>query len=88
MEILQRRSICAAWTPQKAVLSLRNPSAGETFEIITVREFELPPHKRMNFNSLMQNRQPKEIDNLWHKEIFNITLQPFEVKVFDVLPKK
>lgn len=82
----------AAWTPQKAVLSLRNPSAAEkTFEIITVREFELPPaHEKDEFQFFdaktgnpKGNRQP-----VAQGRSFNITLQPFEVKVFDVLPKK
>ena len=39
----------AAWTPQKAVLTLRNPSTAEkTFEVNVASVFELPPAYRKN----------------------------------------
>ncbi len=81
----------AAWSPEKAVLTLRNPSSEiKTFEINTSIVFELPNGKVTDFrfydakkNLIRDQDQPK-----MQGSSFKITLQPFEVMVFDAYPNE
>lgn len=81
----------AAWSPGKAVLSLRNPSNVEKlFEINVAGVFELPDHVSDEYlfyetRKVSANGGRKE---LAQGKSFKITLQPFEVKVFDALLKE
>lgn len=75
----------AAWSPGKAILMLRNPSGKvKTFEIDVARIFELPPGVKNDysfFDARIGSRQ-----SLPQNKIFQVTLQPFEVKILNALP--
>jgi hypothetical protein len=80
----------AAWSKDKAYISLRNPSEVEkTFEVKTGSVFELPESVKDEF-SFYDARAFVPGGN---KQIFAqgksfiITLKPFEVKIFDAVPK-
>ena len=76
----------AAWSPEKAVLMLRNPSReGKSFQINVNNIFELPPFIKSNyrfFDAKTGNKDP-----VVQGRSFMITLQPFEVKVLNALPE-
>lgn len=79
----------AAWSKEKAVLSLRNPSAVEkTFEVNVARIFDLPDHISDSYLfyevNEMKETGKKQVSARGNR--FNITLQPFELKVFDAFP--
>jgi hypothetical protein len=81
----------AAWSRDKAVLSLRNPSAIEkTFEVNVAGVFDLPGHVDDHYLFYdvrgWKKSGKKEISARGQR--FNITLQPFETKIFDALPIK
>lgn len=77
----------AAWSSEKAVLTLRNPSKEEkTYEINTTKIFELPDLMENAYS--FYNAKSDSKDPLVEGESFKITLQPFEVKVLNALPKK
>lgn len=82
----------AAWTPQKAVLTLRNPSTVEkSFEVNVVRVFELPPAYEKNEYVFYDVKSGKATGNkqpVAQTGSFQINLQPFEVKVLDALLKE
>jgi hypothetical protein len=81
----------AAWSPGKAILSLRNPTSVEkTFEVKTADIFELPRNIIDIFifydaitGSNMGNRKA-----FAEGRLFKISLKPFEVIVLDAIPKK
>jgi hypothetical protein len=78
----------ASWSPQKAYLTLRNPSEQtKTFDVIVARVFELPDNainKYKFFDARTDNRnQP-----LAQGKSFSVVLKPFEVKVLDAVPVK
>jgi len=81
----------AAWSPQKAVLTLRNPSKEEKmFEVNIAKVFELPLDAKNEFlfydakmSTTTGNKQP-----LAQGRSFRITLKPLEVKVFNALLKE
>lgn len=80
----------AAWSPKKAILSLRNPSKVEkTFEVNVAQVFELPENVKNDYIfydaktcTTTGNKQPLTQDGTFH-----VTLKPLEVKVFDALLK-
>ncbi len=79
----------AAWSMDKAVLSLRNPSTVEkTFEVNVAPVFDLPGHVDDNYIFY----DVRELKKSGKKEVaakgqrFKITLQPFEVLVYDAYP--
>jgi hypothetical protein len=77
----------AGWSPQKAYLTLRNPSQEmKTFQVEVVGIFELPGNKTNDFqffDARAENSQP-----VAKGKSFRITLKPFEVKVLDAVPVK
>lgn len=78
----------AAWSPGKAVLLLRNPSNVEKhFEINFASVFELPDNVSDEY-LFCEIRQVGPIEKkqvMVQGKSLSITLQPFEVKVFDAL---
>jgi hypothetical protein len=76
----------AAWSPEKAVLMLRNPSrVGKSFQINVNNIFELPPVIKSNYRFF--DAKTGDRDPLVQGRSFMITLQPFEVIVLNALPK-
>lgn len=78
----------ASWSPQKAILTLRNPSAEkQTFTIDVAKIFEIPDNTANEyrfFDVRVENRsQP-----IAQGKLFQIELNPFEVKVLDAIPAK
>lgn len=81
----------AAWSAQKATLTLRNPSKEEKSIGINVAiVFELPDYVKNEFvfNDARSVGSKNDRKTLAQGRSFRITLQPFEVKVFDGFPKK
>lgn len=77
----------AAWSPQRAVLMLRNPSKEEkSFQFNVVDVFELPAYVKNEF--VFYDAKTGSKEPLIQGNSFSITLQPFEVKVLNALPKK
>lgn len=79
----------AAWSKEKAYLSLRNPSKSEkTFEVNTRSIFDL--NESTNGSYLFYD--VRALKNTGEKKVsakgrtFRVTLQPFEVRVFDAVP--
>jgi hypothetical protein len=72
----------AAWSPKKAILTLRNPSKDvKSFEVNVTKVFELPPNVKNEFffyDVISGSTEP-----VAKGSSFSITLQPFEVKVLD-----
>jgi hypothetical protein len=80
----------AAWSPGKAVLSLRNPSKVEKiFEVDVASVFELPDYvsDKYFFYDAGTIRATGKKQTLAQGKSFRITLQPFEVKVFNAIPQ-
>jgi hypothetical protein len=76
----------AAWSPEKAVLMLRNPSKEEkSFQINVNVIFELPPYIKSEYRFF--DAKTGVNDPLAQGRSCGITLQPFEVKVLNALPK-
>jgi hypothetical protein len=81
----------AAWSPEKAVLSLRNPSGTEkTFEVNVRRVFELPDNAgdEYLFYDARTGRKSEGKQTLAQGSSFHISLQPFEVMVLNASLKK
>jgi hypothetical protein len=78
----------AAWSKEKAVLSLRNPSATvKVFEVNVAHVFDLTDHMNDNYifyNVREMNEPGRHVSA--HGKRFKITLQPFEVLVYDAFP--
>jgi hypothetical protein len=79
----------AAWSPEKAVLSLRNPSVtSQTFNVDASQVFDLPDkaiRKFVFFNS-GTDRPGEKKQTIASGKSFSINLQPFEVLVLDAVP--
>jgi len=76
----------AAWSPKKAVLTLRNPSdKAKSFQVDTRKVFELPLNSKDNYGfynaRLSTNKSP-----LFKGSTYTVTLQPFEVMVLNASP--
>jgi hypothetical protein len=79
----------AAWSPAKAILTLRNPSdRRQSIAIDVGQAFELPPESGRRFSASSPWRQlnpePLALLQAGQKHIF--TLQPFEVRTLEVVP--
>lgn len=79
----------AAWSHNKAYISLRNPSDVEkTFEVITSKVFDLPD----NVNDVFSFSDARVVGSTAKKQIFaqgksfRVTLKPFEVKILNAVP--
>lgn len=78
----------ASWSPQKAILMLRNPSKEkQVFKVIMTDIFELPENSAKAYNFRDVRTDDKSLSVGYNKS-FEISLEPFEVKVMDVLPVK
>ena len=78
----------AAWSSGKAVLSLRNPSKIEKiFEVNVATVFELPANIRDKylFYDAREISTTGEKQTIAQGQSFRITLQPFEVKIFNAV---
>ena len=78
----------ASWSPKKAILSLRNPSSGkQTIKINVTKVFEIPE----GFNNDYVFLDARTFDDtriVAQGKIVEITLEPFEVKVYNAYPEK
>lgn len=81
----------AAWTPEKAVLTLRNPSSEvKKFEIEVANIFEIPNGfgTQYLFYDAKKDMHISKIQPVVKGSSFEIILQPFDVLVFDASPQK
>ncbi len=79
----------AAWSPVKAVLSLRNPSKfNKIFEVSVARVLELPGNESDDyiFFNAVKAGADKTNQPLARGKSFRITMQSYEVKVFNAVP--
>ena len=78
----------ASWSPQKAILTLRNPSAEkQTFTIDVAKIFEIPDYTANEYR-FFDVRAENQSQPIAQGKFFQIELNPFEVKVFDAIPAK
>lgn len=80
----------AAWSPEKSVLTLRNPSNEvKKFEVNVANIFEIPKGQGTQYLFYNAKNNVPSCDNqpIVQGSSFEITLRPLEVKVFDALPK-
>ena len=80
----------AAWSPEKAILTLRNPSTKKkSFEVNVAKVFELPDYVKNEY--LFYDARTLNATGVKQAfargRTFSITLQPFEVKVLNALPE-
>ena len=76
----------AAWSPKKAVLTLRNPSnKAKTFRVNVSRVFELPVNSKVNY-VFYNAREAANKSPLFRGNSYSVTLQPFEVMVLNASP--
>lgn len=76
----------AAWSPEKAILMLRNPSHEEkSFQIDVNVIFELPSYIKSDYR--FTDAKTKGNNAVATGRSFRITLQPFEVKILNALTK-
>ncbi len=79
----------ASWTPEKGIFSLRNPSAvAKTFNLNLRNVFELPPAASLSFQ--LRNVITTE-DHFFNQPVSSskpvtVTLQPYELKIFEATP--
>lgn len=80
----------AAWSPGKAVLSLRNPDKVEKMFVVNTSDiFELPGNvvnDYIYYDAIVFRTSGKKLISM-HGKSFSVTLKPFEVKVFDAVPQ-
>jgi hypothetical protein len=78
----------AAWSPKKAILTLRNPSDNaKTFEVNAGKVFELPLNSKYSYvfyNAKVSGSEAKV--PLFKGDNYTVTLQPFEVMVLNARP--
>ena len=80
----------AAWSAEKSILSLRNPSGvTKNYTVNSSEVFELPSGVNCNF---IFYDVKAEVGNVKKQVVaqgkeFTISLQPFEVKIFDAVPQ-
>lgn len=81
----------AAWNRRKGVFSLRNPSGEQkTFEVNLKEIFELPFDNKSAFelqNAINKNDVSSKA-TVNAEESYNVTLAPYELKVWDAVPVK
>jgi hypothetical protein len=81
----------AAWSPQKGIITLRNPSNKEqSYALDIVRAFELPlsAPRRFEAHSPWMKERDRKPFHLIAGEIHKLTLAPFEVMNLEILPAK
>ena len=78
----------ATWSPKKGILMLRNPSAEkQIFTIDVAKVFEIPDSTNTEY-LFFDVRAEKKTQPIAQGRSFQLTLEPFEVKVFDAVPVK
>jgi len=78
----------ASWSRHKAILTLRNPSAEkQTFTIDVAKIFEIPDYTANEYR-FFDVRAENRSQPIAQGKLFQIELNPFEVKVFDAIPAK
>jgi hypothetical protein len=78
----------ASWSPQKAILSFRNPSSvKQSIKIDVAKVFEIPENHTHNY-SFFDARAENNTRIVAQGNSVEITLEPFEVKVFNAYPEK
>jgi hypothetical protein len=76
----------ASWSPEKAILTLRNPSNEmQTIKIDVDKVFEIPENSKNEYN-FFDVRDEKALQPLLKGRSFQIELRPFEVKVLNAFP--
>jgi hypothetical protein len=77
----------AAWSPLGAILMIRNPAKEvKTFQLNVADVFELPSNIKKDY--LFYDAKTGSKEPLMQGKSFSISLQPFEVKVYNSLQKK
>jgi hypothetical protein len=77
----------ASWSPLGAVLMIRNPAKEvKTFQFNVADVFELPSYIKDDY--LFYDAKTESKEPLMQGKSFRITLQPFEVKVYNASQKK
>ncbi|QEM10703.1 enterotoxin [Mucilaginibacter rubeus] len=78
----------ASWSPKKAILTLRNPSNTAKKFVIDMRKvFELPPNSKAGYTFYNAKSETKQLTNpLFTGDVYTVTLEPFEVLVFNAKP--
>ncbi len=80
----------AAWSPQKGIISLRNPT-GEIkhFHVNVAKVLEIPKGYSQNYNFRnLRFFNSNKSDIINDKKEFDVTLQPYEVKILVGTPVK
>lgn len=79
-----------AWSPEKSIISLRNPSSeAKTFHVSVKQLLELPSFVTKGHKFYSINSESKRINEfVSDSPEFEIVLQPFEVKILEGNPKK
>ena len=76
----------ASWSPKKAILSLRNPSAEkQIIQIDVAKVFEIPDNYTDEYKFYDAKAESTSFTAA-QGESFQITLEPFEVKVYNAFP--
>lgn len=79
----------ASWSPEKAVLTLRNPSGKKQSILINVMEaFEIPANFKKSDYDFFDAKTSDLKNPVLSGKLIQIELQPFEVKVFNAIPAK
>lgn len=78
----------AAWSPEKAIITLRNPSnKTKTFKVDVRKVFELPLNNKYSY--LFYNAKLNSMEAnppLFKGDTYTVTLEPFEVMVLNARP--
>lgn len=78
----------ASWSPKKAIFSLRNPSPEkQIIQIDVAKVFEIPKNYSNDYK-FYDARAENNSQIAVQGKSFEISLEPFEVKVFDAYPEK
>jgi hypothetical protein len=81
----------AAWSPQKGILTLRNPSdKPQTYALDVAEAFELPSHAARKFQARSPWKKDREFKSLHlvAGEKHSLTLGPFEVLNLEATPEQ
>lgn len=75
----------AAWSPENSIITLRNPTAGiKTFHVDVVKDLELPGTRADELSFYTVDQSSGKISGLAGTgREFEVTLQPFEVKIME-----
>lgn len=76
----------AAWSPQKGIITLRNPSSkAKSFKVNVSEIFELPGTNAVNYSFYDAKSGNPAQPKLYEGSSFSINLQPYEVIVLNAL---